>query len=105
MGVGIGRKAGKILYPTLVGEGSSLYKTFKSPLGHPLVVDLHGLSAEQALEILNSNLPVWMETAMKGDYPWVIPVNIVCGGGSQILSDVVQHWIRESRQVANRPKA
>ncbi|KAL7540296.1 hypothetical protein ACHAXR_010011 [Thalassiosira sp. AJA248-18] len=41
---------------------------------------------------------------MRGEYPWVIPVDIVCGGGSQILSEAVKAWIRNNRQVANRPK-
>jgi hypothetical protein len=31
---------------------------------------------------------------------WTVPVNIVCGG--QVLSEVVEKWIREKRNVARR---
>ena len=41
---------------------------------------------------------------MKGAYPWVIPVDIVCGGDVQVLSEAVKGWIQSNRQVANRPK-
>ncbi len=39
---------------------------------------------------------------MRGDCPWVIPVDIICGGGSQALSDVVRDWIRANPQVVNK---
>jgi hypothetical protein len=45
-----------------------------------------------------------MDAAMKGEYPWVIPAVIVCGGGNQILSETVEAWIREKKNVANAPK-
>ena len=41
---------------------------------------------------------------MKGDHPFVIQLNIVCGGGSQVVSEVVKVWIRDSKQIANGPK-
>ena len=35
----------------------------------------------------------------------MIPVNVICGGGSQELSEeVVAAWIRTEKQVASRPK-
>ncbi|KAL9187952.1 hypothetical protein ACHAXT_006330 [Thalassiosira profunda] len=97
-------KAGKVAYPILVGEVSCLYKTNKLSVKRATVLDLHGLSKDEALAKLNERLPIWVDTAMRGEHPWVIPVDIVCGGGSQILSDVVRGWIRSTRQVANRPK-
>ncbi|KAL9184574.1 hypothetical protein ACHAXT_012544 [Thalassiosira profunda] len=100
----IGGKAGKVAHPILVGEPSNLYKTRKTLGKVPIVLDLHGLTRDEALIRLNESLPFWVDTAMKGEDPWVIPVDIVCGGGSQILSETVQHWIRSNRQVANRPR-
>ncbi len=101
-----GGKAGQVAYPILVGETASLYKTQKPSSAKKKLVtlDLHGLTKEEALEKLDGSLPAWVDTAMKGEYPWVIPVNVICGGGSQVLSDVVKEWIRTNRQVANRPK-
>ena len=43
----------------------------------------------RCLECLNSALLGLVDTAMTGSRPWVIPINIVCGGGNQIVSDVV----------------
>ena len=106
-------KAGKVAYPILVGEVSNLYKTSKasrkfskSSRGkNPIAtLDLHGLSKDEALKKLDVSLPVWVANAMKGESPWVIPVDIICGGGSQVLSEVVKEWIRNNSQVANRPK-
>lgn len=64
-------------------------------------MDLHGCSREEALIILNEALPGWMDDAMK-DFPWTLPVNIIVGGGSQLLADKVENWIREKRKVAKR---
>ena len=36
--------------------------------------------------------------------PFVIAVDIVCGGGNQVLSELVAQFIRDNSQVANRPK-
>ena len=99
-----GGKAGKTLYPVFVGDESNLYKTRKSLSRASIILDLHGCTQDEALAKLDKSLPIWHDIAMKGEYPWVIPVNIVCGGGAQILSEVVQNWIRTTRQVANRPK-
>ena len=99
-----GGKAGKTVYPVLVGDESNLYKTGKSLSRASIILDLHGCTQDEALAKLDKSLPIWHDIAMKGEYPWVVPVNIVCGGGAQILSEVVQNWIRTTRQVANRPK-
>ena len=86
-----GGKAGKVDYPILVGEVSNLYKTSKSPPHcHPIVFDLHGCTKDQALDKLNGNLPVWIDTAM--------------GGENTCFSDVVKDWIHSTHQVANMPK-
>jgi len=99
-----GGKAGKTAYPVLVGDVSNLYKTSKSASSGLITLDLHGCTKDEALEMLGENFLVWVDTAMKGEYPWVIPVDIVCGGGNQILSEVVKGWVRNNLQVANRPK-
>ena len=99
-----GKKAGKTVYPILVGEVSNLYKTSKLPHKQFATIDLHAYTKDQALEKLEASLPLWMEAAMRRSYPWVVGVDIVCGGGSQILSEAVKGWIRDRPQVANRPK-
>ena len=109
----LGGKAGKHCYPILVGDVDNLYKTSKASRKssksysgkHPITtLDLHGLSQYEALKKLDVSLPVWVANAMKGESPWVIPVDIICGGGGQVLSEVVKEWIRNNSQVANRPK-
>ena len=103
-GYDVGGKAGIVAYPVLVGEASNLYKTSKSAASKSLVMlDLHGCSKEEALEKLNNNPQLWVDTAMKCAYPWVIPFDIIRGGGSQILPEVVRDWIKSNPQVANRP--
>ena len=99
-----GGKAGKVSYPVLVGEVTNLYKTRNTLTKAPITIDLHGLSKDEALYRLNTILPSWVKMAMEGNYPFVIPVDIICGGGTQILSEAVKNWIRRNRQVANRPK-
>ena len=101
-----GAKAGKTVYPILVGLESNLYSSSKVSRNRKAIsLDLHGLSKKQTLKTLQENLPRWVDTAMKGEHPWVIPVNVICGGGSQELSEVVSTWIRRESQVANRPKS
>ena len=103
-------KAGKSVYPVLVGEVTHLYKTLKlslrksKPFQRVTTLDLHGCSMDKALEMLHKGLHEWVEEAMKGEHPFVIPVNIICGGGNQILSEVVAQFIRDNPQVANRPR-
>jgi len=103
-------KAGKTQFIIQVGEVSNLYKTTKPSVAgrgkrqDDIMIDLHGLTAEEAVCRLDKQLPSWIETAMKGTYPFVIPVKIVCGGGSQILAEVVENWIKQNDQVANAPK-
>ena len=105
-----GGKAGKTQFIIQVGEVSNLYKTTKpSSAGRrrhqeDIMIDLHGLTAEEAVYRLDKHLPNWIEIAMKGTYPFVIPVKIVCGGGSQILAEVVENWIKQNDNVANAPK-
>ena len=107
----LGSKAGKTQFIIQVGEVSNLYKTTKpsSSAGRgrrqdDVMIDLHDLTAEEAVYRLDKHLPDWIETAMKGTYPFVIPVKIVCGGGSQILAEVVENWIKQNDHVANAPK-
>ena len=106
----LGGKAGKTQFIIQVGEVSNLYKTTKpSSAGRgrrqdDIMIDLHGLTAEEAVYRLDKHLPDWIDTAMKGTYPFVIPVKIVCGGGSQILAEVVENWIKQNDNVANAPK-
>ena len=106
--VGIGSKAGKGSFVVNVGEANNLYKTSKhSKLirSKPSIcLDLHKLTKEQALAALNDSLPTWIETANSGMYPFVIRVRIVCGKGSQLLSEVVKQWINSQQQVAHAPK-
>ena len=95
-----------------VGEAKNLYKTTKRTsqrthayCGNNVMVDLHGLTKKQALINLDESLPKWMDMAMQSSYPFVIHVTIVCGGGSQILAETVENWIRQKRNVANTPKS
>ena len=64
-------KPGEISHPILVGEVSNLYKTPK-PSPSRLAIDLHRCSRNEAFEKLDYGLPVWVDTATKGEYPWVI---------------------------------
>ena len=101
-------KAGKSIYHILVGEPNNLYNTgqfnLKTKGQRVIVLDLHGCSRYKALGVLRKRLPAWVEDAMKGDYPFVIKVDIICGCGNQVLSELVAQFIRDNDQVANRPK-
>ena len=110
---GLGGKAGKSHFIVQVGEASNLYNTrakpstgnCKQPAGRiDREVDLHGCTKEEALAQLDECLPEWMDTAMKGEYPWVIAAKIVCGGGSQTLAEAVEGWIKRNQNVSNAPK-
>ena len=108
---GLKGKAGKTQFIVNVGEMSNLYKTTNKQTSvggserkqDDMMIDLHGFTAKEALSKLDESLPSWIETAMKGTYPFVIPVKIVCGGGSQILAEVVEKWIKQNDNVANAP--
>ena len=110
--VGLGEKAGKKSFTVNVGQVENLYISSKrKPTHHrsfhsskSYSIDLHGCSRDEAIVRLDNTLIGWVETAMKGDYPWVIPATIVCGGGNQILSETVETWIKEKRNVANAPR-
>jgi DNA-nicking Smr family endonuclease len=95
----------KTKYPVLIGDPSKHHCSRKKGTGKPVTeIDLHGLSRAEALELLDSLLPKLVEKAMV-DEPWVIPVNIVCGRGKQVLSEAVKEWIEKNYQVGNRPKS
>ena len=107
----ISGKAGKSVYPVLVGEVNNLYKSSKkkfrslsSSQTQTITLDLHACSRYKALGVLRKHLPKWIDIAMKGEHPFVIPVDIVCGGGNQILSELVAQFIRDNPQIANRPR-
>jgi hypothetical protein len=56
------------------------------------------------LDALNGNPQVWVDT-MKSNHPYVIQVEIICRKGSQILSGVVEQWVKSQKNVANAPKS
>ncbi|KAL7534967.1 hypothetical protein ACHAXR_006182 [Thalassiosira sp. AJA248-18] len=111
---GLCGKAGKSRFIIQVGEVSNLYKTTKPSAMHShsseqvrsddIMIDLHGLTKDEATTKLDKCLPEWVAIAMNGSYPWVIPVKIVCGGGSQIIAEAVENWIKQNDNVANAPK-
>lgn len=109
---GTGGKAGVPFYAVHVGAPENLYNTKKNNnkkqsfqnKHKSTSIDLHGLTKEEALTQLNEKLPEWNTIAMRGQYPWVIPVVIICGGGNQILSEAVDGWIKGNDNVAKAPK-
>ena len=108
---GLGGKAGKTSYTVNVGQVENLYisskrnSVYSKSCSIRKSIDLHGCTKDQAIERLDSALVDWVDTAMKGEHPWVIPVDIICGGGSQILAETVERWIKENKKVANAPKS
>jgi hypothetical protein len=106
---GVGGKAGKTHFVVNVGEVSNLYKSSKSihNVSSPSssIIDLHGCSRAEAIFRLNAGLDNWNKQAMTGSYPFIHSVSIICGAGSQILSEVVEKWIAEKPNVCNAPKA
>jgi hypothetical protein len=107
----VGGKAGKSHYIVQVGDVQNMYKSSKPRRGcHALstnrfrCIDLHGLTKTEAIECLNGQLPEWIDFAMHGHYPFVIPVEIICGCGNQILSEVVEQWIKANENVCNAPR-
>ena len=108
--VGLEGKDGKTYFFIRVGEVKNLYRTSKrsskkDPANVNAVLDLHGYIKYEALSKLDECLPRWVDIAMKGEYPWVILVKIVCGGGNQILSEAVENWIKQNKNVPNAPKS
>ncbi|KAL7523487.1 hypothetical protein ACHAXR_000205, partial [Thalassiosira sp. AJA248-18] len=61
----LGGKAGKIVYPILVGEVSNLYKSPKSSTRSTITIDLHGYSKDKALDALDENISAWVDAAMR----------------------------------------
>ena len=99
-------RVGKSRYRVLVGEPDNLYKTSKIRLAAPsaeMTLDLHGRSRSEALDLLRCRLASWTERAMRSEYPFVVAADIVCGRGTQELSELVADFIRENPQIANRP--
>eukprot|EP00956_Cyclotella_meneghiniana_P001856 scaffold2028_cov74-Cyclotella_meneghiniana.AAC.16 len=98
-------KPGRVYFPITVGDHNYLYRSSKEEkLAHPKTrqtVDLHGCTKSQAIEKLNKSLPKWIEFANRS-HPYTVNVDVICGGGKQLLSEAVEQWIRESRHVANR---
>jgi len=101
-------KAIKNRFNIVAGEVSNLYKSTKPSKKmkaqaqvESITIDLHGYTKEAAVEKLNASLPSWIDAAMRGDYPFVVPVTIICGAGGQVLSEVVEQWIRDNERVAN----
>eukprot|EP00579_Thalassiosira_antarctica_P013237 CAMPEP_0201940372 /NCGR_PEP_ID=MMETSP0903-20130614/45114_1 /ASSEMBLY_ACC=CAM_ASM_000552 /TAXON_ID=420261 /ORGANISM="Thalassiosira antarctica, Strain CCMP982" /LENGTH=465 /DNA_ID=CAMNT_0048482171 /DNA_START=179 /DNA_END=1579 /DNA_ORIENTATION=- len=109
---GLGGKAGKSHYVVQVGEVQNLYKTSKPRRGiqasatspRAFSIDLHGLTKAEASDLLNEKLPQWNDSAMSGSYPFVMPIEIICGCGNQILSEAVEQWIKINEKVSNAPK-
>jgi hypothetical protein len=108
---GLGGKAGKTSYTVNIGQVENLYISSKHNSIHSkcssrqnAMIDLHVCTKDQAVAKLDEALVDWVDTAMKGEYPWVMPVEIVCGGGNQILSETVECWIKCHKNVANAPK-
>jgi DNA-nicking Smr family endonuclease len=103
----LGGKAGKTVYHVVVGPEEYLHKSSKSsPRQHVFSrscsIDLHGCTRDEAMMTrLEESFSIWMEAAMR-EYPWTLNVDIINGGGSQILAESVELWIREKRTVAKR---
>ena len=100
------RRAGKSMFMIRVGDTDHLYKTYKKTA---LCIcnaelDLHGFTKKEALAQLNKSLTEWMDMAMV-ESSFVIQVKIVCGRGDQILSQAVEQWISQTKNVANAPKS
>lgn len=109
---GLGGKAGRTSFAINVGQIENLHISFKRNSIHSRasistrssVIDLHGCNRDEAIERLDSSLISWMDDAMRGEYPWVIPATIICGAGNQILSETVEGWIKGNNNVANAPR-
>jgi DNA-nicking Smr family endonuclease len=113
--LGRGGAPGQIIFPIIVGNVEDLYKSSKygnrnhskskNDTKRRLSIDLHGCTTDQALRSLNDSLPKWIENAMRGSYPFCSAVDIITGGGAQILSEAVEMWIQKQKHVARRPKS
>jgi len=103
---GLGGKAGKTSYQINVGVNDNLYSTSKNQgrRRSSATIDLHGFTKSEATDKLDEVLPSLVDEAARGSYPFVISANIVCGGGSQELSETVATWIKKTKCVANAPK-
>ncbi|KAL7512497.1 hypothetical protein ACHAXN_009786 [Cyclotella atomus] len=89
-------KPSRTFFPILVGHEEYLTSHLT-----PHTLDLHGCTRKDALYKLDSCLPNWIGEAMKEDN-CKLPVNIISGIGSQVISEAVEQWIRVNRNVANR---
>ncbi|KAL7547948.1 hypothetical protein ACHAWF_011217 [Thalassiosira exigua] len=103
-----GNKVIKPYYLVHVGEVRNLYKSAKGisqQKQRTRSLDLQGLKSHEAVARLNEHLTQWVDIAMRGEYPFVIPIALVCGGGNRVLSDTVENWIGSKREVAKAPKS
>lgn len=103
-----GGKAGTPFYPVHVGSPENLYSTNTVKAlarQRALSIDLHGFTRDEAINELETSLPQWYATAMEGEYPFVIKVTIICGGGNQILSEAVDRWIKTKDVVSKAPRS
>jgi hypothetical protein len=107
---GLGGKAGRTRFEINVGQPENLYISTKRIRSKPAgflclpTIDLHGCTQDEAIEKLDNILIEWLDIAMKGEYPWVLPATIITGAGNQILSETVEGWIKGNKSVANAPK-
>ena len=103
-----GPKAGKSHFLVRIGEESHLHSSSKLlPQRHSCdvsVLDLHGFTRDAALAKLEESLEAWVNMALLGSYPFVMPAVIVCGKGNQILSEAVQKWIKSTKHICLAPK-
>lgn len=103
-----GGKAGTPFYPVHIGSPDNLYNTSTAKAlarQRALSIDLHGFTRDEAINELETSLPQWYATAMGGEYPFVIKVTIICGGGNQILSEAVDRWIKTKDVVSKAPRS
>ncbi|KAL3767915.1 hypothetical protein ACHAWO_001811 [Cyclotella atomus] len=71
----VSSKAGRTLFPILVGHEEYLYKSSKTARLRqvfPCNLDLHGCTGDEALLKLSSTLPNWLDAAMK-EHPYTLP--------------------------------
>lgn len=75
---GCGGKAGRAYFHIHVGAVENLYKTRSLSCGslhgsNMITADLHGMTSNEALSYLDDRLGEWIDMAMRGEYPWVMP--------------------------------
>ena len=99
---GCGGKAGKAYFHIHVGAVENLYKTRSLSCGslhgsNMITADLHGMTSNEALSYLDERLGEWIDMAMRGDYPWVLPGMVVFqlfghGNLESCPNVAIHHW-------------